>query len=214
LFKILRQLKAEGRSVILISHKLEEILDISDRITVLRDGRVVGTVATRDANRQSLARMMVGHDVSLAFERPAISGARKAMLEVRDLVVAGQPGLRNINFSIAAGEILGIAGVDGNGQTELAHVIAGLCKQESGLISVEGEDFSRLSSRERARRALAYIPEDRHGMGVVLDFSVADNVVLRNYRDFARYGLLDKSQIADHSRLQCASSPAATSNGW
>jgi simple sugar transport system ATP-binding protein len=203
LFKILRQLKAEGRSVVLISHKLEEILNISDRITVLRDGRVVGTVSTCDADRQSLARMMVGHDVSLEFARPLVPGMQKVMLEVRNLVVAGQPGLRNINFAVAAGEILGIAGVDGNGQTELAHAIAGLCKLEGGLISVDGDDFTHLSAKERARRAVAYIPEDRHGMGVILDFTVADNVVLRRYRDFTQWGLLNKSRIADHAQILC-----------
>src|SRR5262245_7806496 len=107
LFKILRQLKDEGRSVVLISHKLEEVLDISDRITVLRDGHVVNTVATRDAERRSLARMMVGRDVSLVFERPPAPSVQKIMLDVRNVAVAGQPGLRNISFSVAAGEILG-----------------------------------------------------------------------------------------------------------
>lgn len=203
LFKILRQLKSEGRSVVLISHKLEEILDISDRVTVLRDGRVVGTIATRDADRQSLARMMVGHDVSLGFARPPATTAQKPMLEVNNLVVAGHPGLRNVNLSVAAGEILGIAGVDGNGQTELAHAIAGLCVPERGSIAVNGDDFTRLSAKERARRALAYIPEDRHGMGVILDFTVADNFVLRRYRDFTRFGLLSKARIADHAQGLC-----------
>jgi simple sugar transport system ATP-binding protein len=203
LFKILRQLRDEGRSVILISHKLEEIMEISDRITVLRDGRVVQTIATRDADRCSLARMMVGRDVSLQFDRPPAPSVRQTLMDVRNLAVSGHPGLRNINLSIAAGEILGVAGVDGNGQTELAHAIAGLLKIDTGSIIVDGEDFTSLPSRERALRALAYIPEDRHGMGVVLDFAIADNVVLRRYREFTRFGLLNRLRIFDHARSLC-----------
>jgi simple sugar transport system ATP-binding protein len=203
LFNILRQLKAEGRSIVLISHKLDEVLEISDRITVLRDGRVVGRIETRNTDRKLLARMMVGREVSLEFQRPPPPATKANMLEVRGLVAKGHPGLRGVTFSLAGGEILGIAGVDGNGQTELAHVIAGLSQVEQGGVYVDGNDFTRLSSKERSRRGLAYIPEDRQAMGVILDFTIAENIVLRGFRDFTRFGFLKSSLIASHTRTLC-----------
>lgn len=214
LFAMLRRLKGEGRSVVLISHKLEEILEISDRITVLRDGRVVGEAVSGEADRQSLARMMVGRDVSFDFDTRQEPMEEKTLLEVRDLVVAGHPGLRNVTFSVRAGEIFAIAGVDGNGQTELARAIAGLIRVQKGEIRVNGADVARLSVKQRAKRGLAYIPEDRHAMGVVLDFSVADNLILRRAREFARHGLLDRRRISTYARGQCEKYSVRTPSVW
>ena len=196
LFVVLRQIRDEGRAVIFISHKLEEILEISDRVTVLRDGRVVGTTSTSDADEKTLARMMVGREISRTFDkRPSTAG--QPVLEVNDLHVTGHPGLRGVSFSVSEGEILGIAGVDGNGQMELSRAIGGLIGPADGDIRINGESVAGLSVRDRKNRKLAYVPEDRRNMGLVLEFTVAENLVLRDIREppFAKRGLMDLGQV-------------------
>ena len=204
LFMVLRQIRDEGRAVIFISHKLEEILQISDRVTVLRDGRVVGTVSTPDADEKMLARMMVGREVSTTFDRPP-SRTSQPILEVDNIHVPGHPGLQGVSFSVCGGEVFGIAGVDGNGQMELSRSIGGLIRPTEGDIRINGEIVTDLSVRERQERKLAYVPEDRRNMGLALEFTVAENLVLRNIRrsPFTKRGLIDLQQVESRAIELC-----------
>jgi simple sugar transport system ATP-binding protein len=184
LFQIVRSLQAEGKSIIFISHKLGEVLAIADRITVLRRGKTIETIPREGATEESLARLMVGRDVLLRVEKtPAEPGA--PLLRVEDLRVREERGLecvRGISFEVRAGEIVGIAGVDGNGQTELVEAIAGLRKPEAGRIIVGGEDVTDETARQCFDAGLGHIPEDRQRRGLVLDFSLAENIALHDYR--------------------------------
>jgi len=181
-FAILRGMRAQGKTIVIITHKLSEVLAISDEVTVMRDGRVVGNVKTSETNAAELARMMVGREVLLRVEKPeAKAGA--AVLSLRDLSVAGRDGskrLDGISFEVRAGEIVGIAGVEGNGQTELIEVLAGLIpgSSVSGSISFQGRDITRLNARARKELGIAHVPEDRHRRGLLLDFSLAENTIL------------------------------------
>jgi simple sugar transport system ATP-binding protein len=184
LFQIIRSLQAEGKSIIFISHKLGEVLAIADRITVLRRGKTIETIPREGATEESLARLMVGRDVLLRVEKtPGQPGA--PLLRVEDLRVREERGLecvRGISFEVRAGEIVGIAGVDGNGQTELVEAIAGLRKPEAGRIIVGGEDVTDETARQCFDAGLGHIPEDRQRRGLVLDFSLAENIALHDYR--------------------------------
>jgi simple sugar transport system ATP-binding protein len=190
-FAFLRRLRARGETVVLITHKLSEVLAISDEVTVMRDGRVVGGLATRDTTPPELARLMVGREVLLRVEKgPPRPGP--AVLEVRDLAVAapgeasGSGGARRVDgasFAVRAGEIVGIAGVEGNGQTELVEAIAGLADparpaRVTGSVRLAGEEIVHLSARARRERGLAHVPEDRLRRGLILDFTLAENAVL------------------------------------
>ena len=183
LFHVLRGLAAGGTSVVFISHKLGEVLDIADRIVVMRRGEVVGEVSPADATPESLAAMMVGREVLLRVEKaPATPG--EAMVVLRDVQVAGDRGGRavdGVTFEVRAGEIVGIAGVQGNGQTELVEAIAGLRPVAGGSLWLCGVEAQRLGVRARAALGLAHVPEDRQRHGLVLPFSVADNLVLNRY---------------------------------
>jgi simple sugar transport system ATP-binding protein len=184
LFQIIRSLQAEGKSIIFISHKLGEVLAIADRITVLRRGKTIETIPREGATEESLARLMVGRDVLLRVEKtPGQPGA--PLLRVEDLRVREERGLecvRGISFEVRAGEIVGIAGVDGNGQTELVEAITGLRKPEAGRIVVGGEDVTDETARQCFDAGLGHIPEDRQRRGLVLDFSLAENIALHDYR--------------------------------
>ncbi|HYR74299.1 MAG TPA: ABC transporter ATP-binding protein [Pyrinomonadaceae bacterium] len=181
-FAILRGMRAQGKTIVIITHKLSEVLAISDEVTVMRDGQVVGNVKTSETNAAELARMMVGREVLLRVEKPdAKSGA--PVLHLRDLSVLGRDGskrLDGISFEVRAGEIVGIAGVEGNGQTELIEVLAGLIpgSSVSGSISFQGRDITRLNARARKELGIAHVPEDRHRRGLLLDFSLAENTIL------------------------------------
>jgi len=181
-FAILRGMRAQGKTIVIITHKLSEVLAISDEVTVMRDGRVVGNVKTSETNAAELARMMVGREVLLRVEKPdAKAGA--AVLSLRGLTVLGRDGskrLDGISFEVRAGEIVGIAGVEGNGQTELIEVLAGLIpgSSVSGSISFQGRDITRLNARARKELGIAHVPEDRHRRGLLLDFSLAENTIL------------------------------------
>jgi len=185
LFKVLRRMREQGKTIVIITHKLSEVLAISDAVTVMRDGRVVGRVRTRDTSAAELARLMVGREVLLRVTKgPAMSGASGApVLAVRDLAVQaadGAPRLAGVSFTVRAGEIVGIAGVEGNGQSELVEALAGLVPRErtSGRIELLGEDVTALPARRRKERGIAHIPEDRHRRGLVLDFDLAENAIL------------------------------------
>src|SRR6267142_1459197 len=181
-FAILKGMREQGKTIVIITHKLSEVLAISDNVTVMRDGKVVGDVKTSETNAAELARMMVGREVLLRVEKPdAKVGA--PVLHLRDLSVLGRDGskrLDGISFEVRAGEIVGIAGVEGNGQTELIEVLAGLIPSASvsGSISFQGRDITRLNARARKELGIAHVPEDRHRRGLLLDFSLAENTIL------------------------------------
>ena len=206
LFDIIRSLQAEGKSIIFITHKLGEVLAIADRITVLRRGKTIETVPREGATEESLARLMVGREVLLQVEKtPADPG--EPLLRVEDLRVRDERGLeavRGVSFDVRRREIVGIAGVDGNGQSELIEAITGLRKPEAGRILAAGEDITSDSSRECLDAGVGHIPEDRQRRGLVLDFSLAENIALHDYREEpdSKWGwLYPKRLIARAGRL-------------
>jgi ABC-type uncharacterized transport system ATPase subunit len=195
LFEILRTLTREGISIIFITHKLNEVLEIADRITVLRRGKKVETISREGATEDALARAMVGREVLLRVDKaPADPG--EVLLRVEDLHVRDDRGLeavRGVSFDVRAGEIVGIAGVDGNGQSELIDALTGLRSVASGGITVQAQDLTRATARQALDAGLGHIPEDRHRRGLVLDFSLAENLVLHDYRKepFSRLGWIN-----------------------
>jgi simple sugar transport system ATP-binding protein len=204
-FKTLKTLRDAGKSIIIITHKLKEILDVTDRVTVLRQGNNAGHIETKEATPEILARMMVGHDVLPSVEKkPAQPGA--PILKITNLSVKDQLGLHSIeklSFEVRAGEILGIAGVEGNGQTELVEAITGLRPIESGEISVNGSNIAGLGPRQLYQKGLAHVPEDRRRVGMVLDFSLAENSILGVHREKRFKGLWGKilwGKVSTHTR--------------
>ena len=181
-FGILRRMREQGKTVVIITHKLSEVLAVSDNVTVMRDGKVVGNLRTSATSAAELARLMVGRDVLLRVQKaPAKPGA--AVLSVRDLSIRTADGSRRLNqvsFDVRAGEIVGIAGVEGNGQTELIEALAGLLPdaQVNGTIAFDGRDIRHLDARRRREIGIAHVPEDRHRRGLVLDFTVSENAIL------------------------------------
>ncbi len=195
LFEILRTLTREGISIIFITHKLNEVLDIADRITVLRRGKNVETIPREGATEDALARAMVGREVLLRVEKPPANPG-EVLLRVEDLHVRDDRGLeavRGVSFDVRAGEIVGIAGVDGNGQSELIDALTGLRSVASGSITVRGQDLTRATARETLDAGIGHIPEDRHRRGLVLDFNLAENLVLHDYgkEPFSRLGWIN-----------------------
>ena len=204
LFEILKNLVADGMSVIFISHKLNEVLEIADRVTVLRRGKKVDTIPREGATEASLARMMVGREVLLRVDKDAAKPG-EALLAVEDLHVHDDRGLeavRGVSFQVHAGEIVAIAGVDGNGQTELIDAITGLRKSSEGRIEVGGRDLSRASAHQFLEHGVGHIPEDRHRRGLVLEFSLAENLVLHDYakQPFANKGFLSPRRVVEYGR--------------
>lgn len=202
LFALLRQMTADGLSIILISHKMNEVMR-SDRVTVLRRGRVVGMVETKSTTREELTQMMIGRQLKpIEAEGPAddVSAiVRMSALSLRD--VRGVPVLDNLSLELRAGEILGLAGVAGNGQRELFEAIAGIRRTECGEIMLEGESTAKLSAAEIARLGVGYVPEDRFRDGLVPDFTIAENIVLgRHWHAPWRRGvLLDAPRMREHA---------------
>ena len=208
LWAVLRSLRDAGGTVVLITHKLDEVIDVSDSITVMRAGATVTRMASAGATPQAIARAMVGRDVALALDvdyaGATVTGTSPAaaLLNVQDLHVTGvrrNAVVNGVSFSIAPGEILGIAGVEGNGQTELIEALAGL-RNATGTITLGGRDLLPLSVRERGNAGLSHIPEDRHERGLVLDYSVADNLILGQQHRFTHGTTLDAGRIAAHAR--------------
>jgi ABC-type uncharacterized transport system ATPase subunit len=184
LFEILESLKAEGKSIIFISHKLNEVLEVAERITVLRRGKTIETVPRAGATEEGLARLMVGREVLLRVDKPPAE-PKETLLEVDDLHVLDERGLetvRGVSFEVHGGEIVGLAGVDGNGQSELIDAITGLRKAQSGRILVAGKEVTSAAARECLDAGVGHIPEDRQIRGLVLDFSLAENLALHDYR--------------------------------
>ena len=208
LWQVLRSLREAGGTVVLITHKLNEVIEVSDSITVLRQGTTVARMPTASATPQVIARAMVGRDVALALDAgyqgpPAHSpGAAPAQLEVRDLTIAGARRavvVDGVSFTVAPGEILGVAGVEGNGQTELVEALAGL-RGATGAIILAGRDIINSSVRDRGDAGLSHIPEDRHERGLVLDYSVADNLILGQQHHFTRGATIDRARVLQHAR--------------
>ena len=190
LFEVLRALKAAGRSIVIVTHKLREVVDIADRVTVLRDGKAVATFPVTEVNELSLARLMVGRDVVLHAEKTSQPRGR-ALLRVEDLSTVdagGQLRVKNISFSVHAGEIVGIAGVDGNGQSELIECLFGLRPAATGRVWFKERDITALTPAQRRKERIAYLPADRRHVGSIADMSLADNVVLGAQRQYARWG--------------------------
>lgn len=183
LFRVMRQLTQRGVSIIFITHKLKEVLAVADTITVMRRGKVVGTTSPQETDEQGLASMMVGRDVVLAIDKPPAT-PEEVVLQVRGLTVEDERGVevvRDVSFEVRAGEILGIAGVQGNGQTELVEVLTGLRSPTAGTVRLAGKEIPFHNARYLIEHGVAHIPEDRQKHGLVLPYSVADNVVLASY---------------------------------
>ena len=208
LWAVLRSLRDAGGTVVLITHKLDEVIDVSDSITVMRQGATVARMSSEGATPRAIARAMVGRDVALALDADyagstiSSSSASAPLLGVHDLTVAGARRtaiVDGVSFAIAPGEILGIAGVEGNGQTELIEALAGL-RAARGAITLAGHDLLRRSVRERGDAGLSHIPEDRHERGLVLDYSIAENLILGQQHRFTRGATLDAARIMSHAR--------------
>jgi simple sugar transport system ATP-binding protein len=217
LWQVLRQMRDRGETIVLITHKLDEVMAISDTITVMRHGRTVGRLRTADTTPAEIAKAMVGRDVQLAMDfvaeeipsAPPPAGARvsagEPLLAVRDLVVNDVRRLTavdGVSFTVAPGEILGIAGVEGNGQTELLEALAGLRAVRGGSIHVDHHDVTHRSVKERSDAGLSHIPEDRHARGLILDYSVAENLILGQQHRFTRGVQLDGDRILENARRQ------------
>jgi len=203
IFAVLRRLAAEGTSIVFISHKLYEVLEIADRITVIRRGKVVGQADPKTATEEQLAEMMVGREVSLVVDKgPAHPG--DVVLRVENLVVADDRGTTVVDqcsFEVRAGEIFGIAGVAGNGQAELVEALNGLRRTAGGTVRVADEDVTNHSSRDLSERGIAYIPGDRQRYGLVLPYPVEDNLVLTEYHNppFSRFGVINQRAISQRA---------------
>jgi ABC-type uncharacterized transport system ATPase subunit len=219
LFTVARELAAEGRTVLFISHKLREVLEVSDTVTVMRRGQVTGTRAAADTDARELTRLMVGRAVHFDRVEPA-QPPGAPVLELRGL--AG-PGLHGIDLVVREGEIAGVAGVDGNGQTELAETLAGLRAAEAGTLRIGGEELTDASVARRRAAGLAYIPDDRYARGLARAASITDNLLMgRQHGRLAPRGLLNRRAIADRARrlveqfdvrVGSVSDPAATLSG-
>lgn len=204
LMDIIRRLKNEGKTIILITHKLREIKAVADRCTVLRRGKRIGTVEVSDVDEKQMAEMMVGRAIKFEIDKePATPGA--VFLDIKNLTVKTGHGLRgvhNLSLQVRSGEIVGIAGVDGNGQTELIQALTALLPVDSGSIFVKGHDVTHMSVKERIRSGIGHVPEDRHRHGLVLPFSIAENVSLKEY-DIppysSRFGILDYKAMHSHA---------------
>ena len=204
LMKIMRDLVTEGKSILLITHKLKEIKAVADRCTVIRRGRLIGTVPVDQTSEQQMAEMMVGRQVMLKVAKERrVPGP--VLLKVDQLTVLNQRKLKavkNASLEVRSGEILGVAGIDGNGQSELVEAIAGLRKPESGHIEVNGVDATLMPVRKRIESGLAHVPEDRQRRGLVLDYSLEENMALEVYyrKPYAEKGILQREAMREHAR--------------
>lgn len=204
LMEIMRGFAKEGKSILFISHKLNEIMAVSDRVTVLRKGKYIGTVNTKDTNKQELSNMMVGRPVQLEINKDDAKPG-EVVLDVKGLTVPSKlhknDAVHNISFEARKGEILCIAGIDGNGQTELVYGITGLEKASAGKISLCGTDISGASIRKRSLTGMSHIPEDRHKHGLVLGYTLEQNMVLQRYKEpqFQNHGFIRFDEVRKYA---------------
>jgi len=204
LMEIMNGLVKEGKSIILITHKLDEIKSVADRCTVIRRGKGIGTVDVKNVSSQDLADMMVGRAVSFKTKKRNIE-PKEVVLSIKDLTVKENRGLdavKGLSLDVRAGEILGIAGIDGNGQSELIQALTGLRKIESGTVTLNEEDITNLRPRKITEKGVSHVPEDRHKYGLILDMSIAENLVLQNYYlpPFSKHGVLDYTTINTYAK--------------
>lgn len=204
LMKIMKNLAKEGKSILFITHKLNEIMAVADRCTILRKGKYIGTVDIRDTTKEELSRMMVGRNVSFKVDKqPAKPGS--IVLKVQNMTVPSKMhknnAVRNGSFQVRRGEIVCIAGIDGNGQTELVHALTGLEKMTGGKIFFDGRDITDASILERSKSGISHIPEDRHKHGLVLDYTLEQNMVLQRYWDdaFQKGGFIKKGAVREYA---------------
>jgi simple sugar transport system ATP-binding protein len=204
LIQIMRRLIAEGKTIVLITHKLKEIKEVADTCTVLRRGKLVGTVKVADTSEEQMAEMMVGREVNFHVDKAqAVTGEVLLRIENLDVKNAkGVLGVKHLSLQIMAGEILGLCGIDGNGQTELVHAITGLAKAEGGKIFLRDREITNLPIIQRLDLGLGHIPEDRHRHGLVLDFNLDENLVVHDYfrAPFAHWGVLNKKAIRENAQ--------------
>lgn len=204
LMEIMRGFAKEGKSILFITHKLNEIMAVADRCTVLRKGKFIGTVDIKDTNKEALSRMMVGRDVSLKVDKKdSVPG--EVVLSLRGVTVASQTSkkdaIKDVSFDVRAGEIVCLAGIDGNGQTELVSAITGLEKQSKGKITLCGLDISKAPIRTRSKTGMSHIPEDRHKHGLVLEYTLEDNLVLQRYwqPEFQKNGFIKRRAVRSYA---------------
>ena len=201
---IMKNLVKEGKSIILITHKLDEIRAVSDRVTVIRRGKSIETVEIAGATNQDLAEMMVGRSVSFTTEKNPPQ-PKEVILSIKDLVVnenRGIPAVKNLSLDVRAGEIVGIAGIDGNGQSELIQAITGLRKVKSGTINIKGKDVVGLPPRKITEMKVSHVPEDRHRDGLILDMTISENIALQTYykEPLSKNGILNYTNIHNYAR--------------
>ncbi|HET7521849.1 MAG TPA: ABC transporter ATP-binding protein [Bacillales bacterium] len=218
LIEIMKRLVNEGKSIILITHKLKEIMEAADRVTVIRRGKSIDTMDISEADPDKLATMMVGREVNLSVNRKR-SESGGEVLTVRDLTVYDErkvPVVNRLSLSVHAGEILGIAGVDGNGQSELVEAISGLRKADSGEIFVDGKDITSYTPRKVFEAGVGHIPQDRHKHGLVLDFSVGENMVLQSFyqKPYSSKGVLNYPNIYRKAKTLIEEFDVRTPNEW
>lgn len=217
LLQIIRKLRAAGKTIILITHKLAEIKEVADRCAILNRGRLVDVLDVASTSMQKMANLMVGREVSLTLQKkPAEPG--KNILQVENLIVYNQhkfPVVNNVSFAVRVGEIFAIAGVAGNGQVELADAIAGLRTNITGNIYLNGKNIKNLNIRQRTAQGISFIPEDRQKYGLVMDFTLAQNLILKSYYHlpFARHGVLQTAAINEYSRKLIAEYDIRSSEG-
>ena len=204
LMEIMRGFAKEGKSILFISHKLNEIMAVADRCTVLRKGKCIGTVEIKDTNKEELSKMMVGRDVNFSVNKEAHQPG-KVVLSVRNMTVPSKlskkNAVKNVSFDVRAGEIVCIAGIDGNGQSEFVSALTGLEKMSGGKISLCGKDISKASIRNRSKSGMSHIPEDRHKYGLVLDYTLEQNLVLQRYwqPEFQLHGFIKKHEVRSYA---------------
>lgn len=203
LMNIMRGLIKEGKTILLITHKLKEIKEVADECTVLRKGKYIGTIDVKETDEKQMAEMMVGREVSFAVEKGECHPG-KPVLEIKDLTVMNVkklPAVKNLNLTVRAGEIVGLAGIDGNGQTELVYALTGLAKAHGGTILLKGQDITHMPIKKRLDLGMSHVPEDRHKHGLVLDFALKDNFIIHCYNrpPFSEHGVLKPKAIDEYA---------------
>ncbi|MBU8686075.1 ABC transporter ATP-binding protein [Priestia megaterium] len=218
LIQIMKKLIQEGKSIILITHKLKEIMSVCDRCTIIRKGVGVGTVNVQETNPDELAALMVGREVHFKTEKKTAT-PKEAVLTIKELVVEDSRGVEavsSLNLSVRAGEIVGIAGVDGNGQTELIEAITGLRKIKSGSITLKNQELSTLSTRKITESGIGHIPQDRHKHGLVLDYTIGENIGLQTYyqKPMSKSGILNYKEMYKKAKELIAEYDVRTPSGY
>ncbi len=204
LMKIMKNLAAEGKSILFITHKLNEIMAVSDRCTILRKGKYIGTVETANTTKEELSRMMVGRNVNFSVDKDEMKPA-ETVLKIEGMTVpskmSSNDAVKNVSFNVRAGEIVCIAGIDGNGQTEFVQALTGLEKMSAGKITFKGQDITKATIREKSKMGMSHIPEDRHKHGLILDYTLEQNLVLQRYWDteFQKAGFIKDKAVRSYA---------------